>query len=119
MFLANSDGSIKIALTATPTTELNFSSHFFDKDGLTNELWSHVGETDGTTLVDLVPAPALDKARAIQTMTIYNPNVAPVELEITLHIDTESSVLWKGLLGEDQLLEWTHRGGWHTVNGYA
>lgn len=73
--------------------------------------------TNNTTDVDLVPAPAASIYRIIDLINVYNKDTTSDVVTIKYSSGGTEYILWKGTLLPDQTLIYTDASGWNVSNG--
>ena len=93
--LSDSTKSIKGKLGGSATTNPTFTSHYYDS------LQSNIAEDfndgafNGTTSVDLVPAPSSGHRRIVKEITIYNGDSNDQTIELVIDNNGSETVIWK------------------------
>jgi len=70
-----------------------------------------VANTNNTTSVDFVAAPAASTQRIIDFMSIYNRDTAAVDLVVRMDVSSTEYILWKGIIGIGERLEYENGKG--------
>lgn len=68
--------------------------------------------TNGTTDVNLVPAPSASTYRVIDFISVYNNDTAAMSVYIKSDISGTEKTLWLGTLQPGETLEYTSQDGW-------
>lgn len=78
-----------------------------------------VSDTNGTTAVDILAAPASLTQRAVDYVSVYNNDTATKTLTVSFVHVGGAIVLWSGTLATKERLEYTDKNGWsvYTING--
>ncbi len=71
-----------------------------------------VANTNGTTDVDLIAAPAASTQRVIDYISVYNNDSASVTATLKYDANGTDYILWKGTLTTGQRLEYENGKGW-------
>lgn len=71
-----------------------------------------VTNTNSTTDVNLVPAPAASTQRVVDTINIYNSDTAPSTVTVKFDANATEYILWKASLNIGERLEYTEGQGW-------
>ena len=93
--LSDSTKSIKGKLGGSAATNPVFTSHYYDS------LQSNIAEDfndgafNGTTSVDLVPAPSSGHRRIVKEITIYNGDSNDQTVELVIDNNGAETVIWK------------------------
>jgi len=71
-----------------------------------------LANTNSTTDVDLIAAPAASTQRVIDYIGIYNNDTASITATIKFDANGTDYILWKGTLTTGQLLTYDNGNGW-------
>lgn len=71
-----------------------------------------VANTNGTTDVDLISAPAASTQRVIDFLSVYNNDTAPVTVTVKLDANGTDYIFWKGTIAAGERLEYENGKGW-------
>lgn len=118
MYLSNTTHSLRIVLTGAAATELQWVASYQDvtSTGMTLPMLSNQGNTNDTTAVTMVAAPAASTTRQITHVSVYNSNSSAVTARIYKDISGTEFALCQVLLQVGNTLEWSREGGWSVLN---
>ena len=71
-----------------------------------------LANTNSTTDVDLIAAPAASTQRIIDYLSVYNNDTASVTVTVKYDASGTDYILWKGTLTTGQRLEYENGKGW-------
>jgi len=74
-----------------------------------------VANTNDTTSVDFVAAPAASTQRVIDFMSVYNRDTAAVDIVVRMDVSSAEYILWKGIIGIGERLEYENGKGFTVV----
>lgn len=73
--------------------------------------------TNNTTDVDLAGAPSSGETYVIENINIYNRDTVSATVIIKLDVSATETILYKGVVGVDDVISWTAESGWkNTTN---
>lgn len=73
--------------------------------------------TNNTTDVDLAGPPSSGETYDIQNINIFNRDTAPATITIKLDVSGTETILYKGVIGVNDVVSWSGEGGWkNTTN---
>jgi len=72
--------------------------------------------TNNTTDVDLAGAPASGETYDIQNINIYNKDTVAATVTIKLDVSATETILYKGVVGVNDVISWTSEGGWKNTS---
>ena len=104
---------------AVTTNQLQCVSTYRDVTTTTYVPGRTVANTNGTTDVDLVAPPAASTQRVIDSVSIYNRDTVNATVTVKLDINGDEYILWKGVLGTGELLQYNDKNGFTvmTISG--
>lgn len=70
-----------------------------------------VANTNNATDVNIVPAPASSTQRIVDFISIYNTDTVNATVTVKLDADATECILWKGILGTGEMLQYNDKGG--------
>ena len=118
MYLSNTTHSLKIVLTGSAVTEPEWVVSYQDitSSGMTLPMLSDQGNTNDTTAVTMVAAPAASTTRQITHISLFNINSSAVTARIYKDIAGSEYNLCQVLLQVGDTLEWSRESGWHVLS---
>ena len=72
--------------------------------------------TNNTTDVDLAGAPSSGETYDIQNINIYNADTVAQTVTIKLDVSGTETILYKGVVGVNDVISWTAEGGWKNTS---
>lgn len=72
--------------------------------------------TNNTTDVDLAGAPSSGETYDIQNINIYNRDTVSATVTIKLDVSGTETILYKGVVGVNDVISWTAEGGWKNTS---
>lgn len=73
-------------------------------------------DTNSTTDVDLAGAPASGETYDIQNINVYNKDTVSATVTIKLDVSGTETILYKGVVGVNDVISWTAEGGWKNTS---
>lgn len=73
-------------------------------------------DTNSTTDVDLAGAPASGETYDIQNINVYNKDTVSATVIIKLDVSGTETILYKGVVGVNDVISWTAEGGWKNTS---
>lgn len=118
MYLSNTTHSLRIVLTGSAVTEPEWVVSYQDitSSGMTLPMLSNQGNTNDTTPVTMVSAPAASTTRQITHISLFNINSSAVTARIYKDIAGSEYNLCQVLLQVGDTLEWSRESGWHVLS---
>jgi len=114
LILTQTTDSVEILLDAAPVSQLPVLTTYRDVDTSNYNPGRTVINTSGTTPVAVVPAPATGFQRVVDTINVYNPNVANVTLTIRFNANASLFTLHRVTLAQNERLQYQEGVGWQT-----
>lgn len=87
--------SLTLNLTAVPTAEINFSTHYALKTSSTFLEKNSIGISNGTTNVTLISAPNLNEIISVKEIILYNTNNSTITANINFIDNITQYTLYK------------------------
>lgn len=72
--------------------------------------------TNNTTDVDLAGAPSSGETYDIQNINVYNRDTVAQTVTIKLDVSGTETILYKGVVGVNDVISWTAEGGWKNTS---
>lgn len=72
--------------------------------------------TNNTTDVDLAGAPSSGEVYDIQNINIFNNDTASATVTIKLNVSGTETILYKGVVGVNDVISWSGEGGWRNTS---
>lgn len=72
--------------------------------------------TNNTTDVDLAGAPSSGEVYDIQNINIFNKDTASATVTIKLDVSGTETILYKGVVGVNDVISWSGEGGWRNTS---
>jgi len=72
--------------------------------------------TNNTTDVDLAGAPSSGEVYDIQNINIFNNDTASATVTIKLDVSGTETILYKGVVGVNDVISWSGEGGWQNTS---
>lgn len=72
--------------------------------------------TNDTTDVDLAGAPSSGEVYDIQNINIFNNDTASATVTIKLDVSGTETILYKGVVGVNDVISWSGEGGWQNTS---
>lgn len=72
--------------------------------------------TNNTTDVDLAGAPSSGETYDIQNINVYNADTVAQTVTIKLDVSGTETILYKGVVGVNDVISWTAEGGWRNTS---
>jgi hypothetical protein len=72
--------------------------------------------TNSTTDVDLAGPPASGEVYDIQNINVYNRDTVSATVTIKLDVSGTETILYKGILGVNDVVSWSAEGGWKNTS---
>lgn len=72
--------------------------------------------TNNTTDVDLAGAPSSGETYDIQNINVYNADTVSATVTIKLDVSGTETILYKGVVGVNDVISWTAEGGWKNTS---
>jgi hypothetical protein len=72
--------------------------------------------TNNTTDVDLAGAPSSGEVYDIQNINIFNNDTASATVTIKLDVSGTETILYKGVVGVNDVISWSGEGGWRNTS---
>lgn len=120
MYLSATNEKLQIVLSgAVNTNQLNYVTSFQDitSSGMSLPQSSSQGNTNNTTDVDMVAAPAASTTRQVAAVSIFNADVATAEVTVKKDVGGTEYILVKQTLSPGDTLVYTWSGGWQILAG--
>ena len=73
-------------------------------------------DTNNTTDVDLAGAPSSGETYDIQNINVYNKDTVSATVTIKLDVSGTETILYKGVVGVNDVISWTAEGGWKNTS---
>lgn len=111
---------VTVALDASKTTnDMECLCTWRDKTVDASLSGRTIAMTNGTGVVDIVPAPASATQRVIDSISIYNSDTSNKVVNIVFNANGVTIRLWKGTLGVGEKIEYNDKSGFfaYTANG--
>lgn len=114
--LNNTTHKLQVVLTsATTTRELDIDVAYREDDASNIIPLGDPLTTNGTTAVDIVPAPAASKSRLIEYISVFNKDTVSAQVTIQKDISGTKFIIYKCTLGVGERLEFTDKGGFNSM----
>ena len=120
MYLSNTTEKLQIVLAgAITTSQLNWITSYQDitSAGMTLPQSSSQGNTNSTTDVDMVAAPAASTTRQVVHMIVYNADTAAATVTIKKDISGTDYLYVKQTLQSGDSLQWSREDGFTIISG--
>lgn len=114
LILAQTTDTIKVVLGGAPVTQLPIVSSYRDVTTSAYTPGRNAINTNSTTPVDAVGAPAASTQRVIDFINIYNPNTANATVTVRLDLNGTSYDLTSVTLAQGERLVYQESIGWQT-----
>lgn len=82
--LDSSTKSLVLSLSAIPTTEIVYTTHYATKSLTSFTEKNTTGLSNGTANVTIIPTPGTNESHSIKNIILYNPNSTSVTINIKL-----------------------------------
>lgn len=115
MYLNASTDKIEIALAGNVTTnQLNWNVSWQDitSAGMTLPQSGGAGNTNNTTSVDMVSAPAASTMRQVTHINVYNADTVNATVIIRKDVSATDYLLVRVTLATQETLQWSRESGW-------
>jgi len=124
LVLNTENDKIQVVLGGAVTTnQLQCYASYRDRTSTTFSAGQNNLNTNDTTDVDLVGAPAASTQRLVDYLSVYNNDTAAAAVTVKLDVSGTERILWKGTVASGGLLTYTEGAGWANVAedapGYA
>lgn len=117
IILTETTDNLQIVLGGAVTTnQLQCISSWRDLTATTHTPGRTVANTNDTTDVNIVPAPAASTQRVIDFISVYQNDTVNATVTVKLDVNGTEYILWKGLLVTGERLEYTDDKGFQTYN---
>lgn len=110
--LTNTTDKIQITLGDTPTTQAPCLANYRDITTTAYTPARTVLQTNSTTAVDIVPAPASSTQRVVDYISVFNVDSASHTVTVRFNDNGTSYVLFRATLDTNEKLEYQEGKGW-------
>lgn len=104
--------SLEVILTASSTAPLNISTSYREITATGYSAGSTLANTNGTTQVTALAAPASGAQRVVDDLVIFNPNAASAEVIVRYNLASNYFVLHRVILNQYERLQYSDNDGW-------
>jgi len=112
LILATTTDTIEVVLGATPVSQLPIYANYRDITTSDYTPGRSAINTNGTTAVVAVSAPAASTQRVIDFFSIYNPNVADTTVTVQFDLNGTEYILTIVTLAQHERLQYQEGEGW-------
>ena len=117
MILDNVNRKLQVVLTAAKTTlDMPVIIDYVDNTSTTFTPGTYPSNTNGVTLVDILPAPAASTQRKVNSISIYNYDTAAKVVRVYLNDNGTSYQILDLTLQIDDTLCYTDTQGWYAID---
>ncbi len=115
--LINTTDKVQAVLAGSVTAnQLQCTAYYRDITSSAFDASRTLVDTNNTTDVDLVPAPASSTQRVVDFMSIYNRDTATATLTVKYDANGTEYILWKGDLSAGERLEYSDKSGFNVYD---
>lgn len=117
MKLTTTNDKIQIVLGGSVTTnQLQCLTTYKVYTTTTTTDGKRATNTNNTTDVDLAGAPSSGETYDIQNINVYNADTVSQTVTIKLDVSGTETILYKGVVGVNDVISWTAEGGWRNTS---
>lgn len=117
MKLTTTSDKLQIVLGATVTqNQLQCLTCYKVYTSTTTTDGKHAVNTNNTTDVDLAGAPSSGETYDIVNVNIFNADTVPQTVTIKLDVSGTETILFKGVVGVNDVVSWTAEAGWRNTS---
>ena len=119
IILSETTDNLQIVLSGAVTAnQLQCMSSWRDRTSTTFVAGRTVVNTNGTTDVNIVPAPAASTQRIVDFLSVYNADTANATVTIKLDANGTEYILWKDVLSPGDVVRFIDGAGFNVYRTY-
>lgn len=119
MILPSTSHELRVRLGSVPSAQLPVVVSYADLTASTFVGGGSFSETDSTTPVTVLAAPAASTVRQIKSITVVNVANADVMLEVYVYDGVDEYIVYGGPLYPTYTLNYSPEQGWHTAPPFS